>query len=335
MTGTSSPGPAFVTGPCGFIGRRLIDRLLESGRAVTALCRRPDCLADLQHPGLTVLAGGLRDTPVYARFLGPETVVFHLAATRALKGNIAEMEQTNVVDLLHFARICEKARVQRFLNVSSAVVFGPSNDCRIDEAGRLNGLSFAYAESRYRALKAIRAGAAGDLDLVTICPTIVFGPDHPNHRNKITEFIRRLLQTRIAWTVGGGLATRDLVYVDDVVQGLMLAEGSACTGGEYILSGAETCQRDLNQRVAGMAGIRLRGSVDIPRWSALAAAELLDRVKRIPRRAGLTSAVKTLTADWRFSSERAARELGYTATPLDVGLKRTVEFVKRQEEAGF
>lgn len=335
MTGTSSIDPAFVTGACGFLGRRLIGRLLESGRDVTALCRRRNCLADLQHNRLTVITGSLGDTSVYARSLKPDTAVFHLAGTRPLKGNIAEMEQTNVVDLVHLAKVCEEARVRRFINVSSAVVFGPSDNRRVNEEGRLNGLSFAYAESRDRALRAIRAGATGALDIVTVCPTIIFGPDHPNHRNKITDFIRRLLRTRIAWTVGGGLAVRDLVYVDDVVRGLMLAERSACAGGEYILSGAEICQHDLNRRVAAMAGIRLRGSVDIPRWSALAAATLLDRVKRIPPQAGLTSAVKTLTAEWRFSSERAARELGYTATPLDVGLKRTVEFVKGQEEAGF
>ncbi len=328
MSNTRPLHPAFVTGACGFIGRRLVTALLEDGREVTALCRRPACLADLAHDRLTVLAGGLHDTSVYSRFLTPETVVFHLAAARPLKGNLAEMERTNVTEFLDLTTLCAAARVSRFLNVSTAVVFGPSHARIVDEEGELDGLPFAYATSKRRALAAIRAGAAAGLDIVTVCPTIVFGPDHPLHPNKVTSFIRQLLKMRIAWTVGGGLAKRNLVYVDDVVRGLMLAELLGRPGAEYILAGAEICQRDLNQRVVAIAGTRLRGRVDIPRSVALTAGRLLDTVRRTPPQAGFTSAVQTLTCEWRFSSDKAVRDLGYTATPLDVALERTVQFLK-------
>ncbi len=327
---TAADRPAFVTGACGFIGRWLVSALLENGREVTALCRRPACLADLAHERLTVLAGGLRDTSVYSRFLTRETVVFHLAAARPLKGDLAELERTNVAEFLDLTRLCAEARVPRFVNVSTAVVFGPSHARVVDEEGELDGLPFAYAASKHRALAAIRAGAATGLDIVTVCPSIVFGPDHPHHPNKITSFIRQLLKTRIAWTVGGGLAVRNLVYVDDVVRGLVLAERLGRPGAEYILAGADICQRDLNRRVAVIAGTRLRGRVNIPRSVALTAGRLLDAVRRTPPQAGFTSAVQTLTSEWRFSSDKAVRDLGYTTTPLDVALERTVQFVKNR-----
>jgi len=328
VKGTNPIHPAFVTGACGFIGRRLLGALLAGGREVTALCRQPTCLADLQHPRLTILPGRLGDISNYSRYLTPETVVFHLAAVRPLRGSVADLERTNVAEFIDLTRSCAAAKVLRFINVSSAVAFGPSRGRIVNEEGGLNGVSFAYAASKCRALEAIRQGAAGALDVVTVCPTIVFGPDHPHHPNKVTSFIRQLLKFRISWTVGGGEAVRNLVYVDDVVRGLMLAECAGRAREEYILGGEEICQRDLNRRVASMAGIRLRGSLNIPRSLVLTAARLFDQVRRDTAEAGLTSSVQTLTTEWRFSSDKARRDLGYTTTLFDVALKRTVDFAK-------
>lgn len=303
-----------VTGASGFLGRHLVRALLEEERHVVALTRNPAALADLRHPELRVAAGDLRDADSYTPWLSARASVFHLAGVRNHPHVRArEMEEVNVRATSELARRSLEAGVGRFVHVSTALGH--------------QGVPFgAYAESKARAAQEIRRLAAEGLPAVTIAPTITFGPDHPSHPNRITSEIRRLLRQRVVRVMAGGRQARNLVYVDDVVRGLLAAERRGVAGKEYLLGGEEIGSRDFGRLVLSLAGLRPLATLSLPAGPALAAARIADRLRKSDMGSGYAIAVQVLLREWRFSSEDAWRDLECFPLPLTEGLVRTIDW---------
>lgn len=303
-----------VTGASGFLGRPLVRNLLSSGREVVALTRHPAALADLRHPALRIAPGDLRDPASYSPWLAPGVSVFHLAAARNHPHvRVRDMEEVNVRATAELARSSLDAGAGRFVHVSTALVRVPFG---------------AYADSKARGALEIRRLAAEGLPAVTVCPTIVFGPDHPSHPNRVTSEIRRLLRRRVVRVVAGGRQARNLVYVDDVVRGLLAAERRGVVGQEYVLGGEDIAPRDFGRLVLSLAGLRPMATLSLPAGPALALARIVDRWRKSDLESGYAIAVQVLLREWRFSSEDARRDLGYCPLPLTEGVARTIEWLR-------
>lgn len=325
-------GPALVTGASGFLGRPLVTALLAAERPVVALCRNPASLAGLRHPALRIAAGDLRN-PAWTPLLAEVTSVFHLAAARNQPWVRArEMEEVNVAATLALARRAGEAGVARFVHVSTALIYGPARDVPRTEADPLDEAFGVYLGSKAKAVLEIRKLAREGLPAVTVCPTLVFGPDHPSRPNRVTSEIRRLLGGGARILVGGGRNPRNLVFVEDVVQGLLAAERLGAAGEEYLLGGEEVSQRDFTERVLATAGLRGGLRIGIPAWAALAGARIADRLRGYDTGCGYTTAVRTLLSDWRFHCEKASRDLGFRPTPLAEALAWTIDWIREAEE---
>jgi dihydroflavonol-4-reductase len=295
-----------------------------------ALCRDPAALAGLRHPALRTATGDLRDGP---SLLADITSVFHLAAVRNQpRIRAREFEDVNVTATLDLARRAGEAGIARFVHVSTALIYGPAEGDARTEADSLESAFGVYLRSKAKATLEIRKLAREGLPAVTVCPALVFGPDHPSHPNRITSEIRRLLRGGSRVIVGGGRNPRSLVFVDDVVHGLLAAEKLGTAGEEYLLGGEEISQRDFNERVLATAGIRGGPVFHIPARAALAAAWAADRLRGYDPGCGYTTAVRTLLSDWRFHCGKASRDLGFRPTPLAEALDRTIEWIREAEE---
>jgi dihydroflavonol-4-reductase len=326
---------AIVTGASGFLGRHLVRALLDEGREVVALCRDPMALTDLRQaaqaaqaaqPGLRIASGDLREPASYASWLAAGVSVFHLAAVRNHpRAGVREMEEVNVRATAELARRSLEAGVGRFIQVSTVLVHGPSGG---------GGPLGPYAESKARGDREVRRLAAEGLPAVVVCPSIVFGPDHPSHPNRVTSEIRRLLRQRVIRVVAGGRQARNLVYVDDVVRGLLAADAArhcGAMGDEYVLGGEDVAPRDFGRMVLALAGLRPAATLSLPAGPALALTRIADRMRRSrisDTESGYAIAVQILLREWRFSSERAARDLEYRPHPLAEGLARTIDWLE-------
>lgn len=304
---------AFVTGASGFLGRHLVRALLEAGRPVVALCR--DSLALASHPDLRIVTGDVREPSSYASWLAAGTSVFHLAAVRNHpQARVREMEEVNVRATAELARRSLEAGVAWFVQVSTVLAQEPPFG--------------AYAESKARADREVRRLAAEGLPAVVVRPAIVFGPDHPSHPNRITSEIRRLLRQRVIRVVGGGRQARNLVYVDDVVRGLLAAERRGAVGEMYGLGGEDVAPLDFGRLVLALAGLRPAATLSLPAGPALALAGIADLMRRSDAGSGYAMAVQVLLREWRLSSEEAVRDLDYRPLSVAGGLSRTIDWLR-------
>jgi nucleoside-diphosphate-sugar epimerase len=128
--------------------------------------------------------------------------------------------------------------------------------------------------------------------------------------------------------VGGGDKRRNLVYVDDVVRGMFLAERYGGLGEEYILGGEEISYRELNRMVLSLAGRKPRLRLSIPVTLARATAKVADRLRGYDRGTGYETALEMLTKEWRSSSQKAENMLGYTRMPLRETIRQTLRFIE-------
>jgi dihydroflavonol-4-reductase len=303
-----------------------VTALLARGRSVVALCRTPESLADLRHPALRIVAGDLRQPASWAPQLSGMESVFHLAGLRnhpRVTGR--QMAAINVEATLDLARRAGGAGVGSFVHVATALIYGPSQhgEARSERDG-LDPEPALYVRTKAEAVRGIRALVREGLPAVTVCPSIAFGPDHPSHPNRITSEIRRLLHGGPRVWIGGGRQVRNLVFVDDVVDGLLAAEERGVVGEEYLLGGEEVSPRELAGQVSAS-----RLALSVPGGVALAAAGIVDRMRGHEAGAGYATAVRNLLWEWRFSSAKAVRDLGYRPRPLAAGLASTIDGLQR------
>ena len=242
---------ALVTGASGFVGSRLVDRLLEGGWAVRAFDigrRGPD------RAGLEFVEGDIRDAALAGRAAEDVDVVFHLAAALGAsrlgeKGFLAVNEGGTRV-ILNAA--LEKG-VQRAVHFSSAGVLGHVKENL--PAGEDHALDPRDAYDRTKLAgerAALEIGGKG-LGVVVVRPGWAYGPGD----RRTFKLIRSICRGRFI-QVGRGLALQTPVYVDDLVRGALLAAEKGRTGEIYNLAGGEALTvRAMVETIASACGRKL------------------------------------------------------------------------------
>lgn len=319
-------GPALVTGASGFLGHHLVARLVAEGRAVHALCRDPAPLHELASSLASIRCGDIGDPDLYADLLDGRTTVFHLAGIRDPAAPPREHRRINVEALDRLARSAMRAGVHRFIHLSSALAFGPSDGRPRDESDPYDrewGRFDPYVGSRIEAAARLRELEAAGLTFVIVSPAIVYGPDHSHRPNRVTERIRRLRRWSVLPVLGD--EPRSLVFVGDVVECLLGAERLVPIGEELIVSGEAVTPKGFDETVRSVSGL---GGVSIPLPSKL---EVLARlaIATVGGDAlrGLPLSVRRLTARWMFDGSRAQELVRFRPTPLVDGVRRTLAHV--------
>jgi dihydroflavonol-4-reductase len=333
----SRSNPAFVTGASGFIGRHLVRRLLSEDRLVIALCRHPEDLKDIQDPRLDIVVGALEEPPTYRHKLNERISVFHLAAIRNIPGTPVEMyHRINVEATLSLGQLALDGGVSKFVHVSTALVYGPSDGDPVGETSTWDPESSQslYIRSRAAGKRAIRRLVEDGLRVITICPTLVYGPDHPSHPNRLTSQARRLLKTRLDIVISKGNQRRNLVAVQDVIEGIMLAEASEHFGESFILGGEDCSHRAFNREVLSLLGTRPLLHMSIPNQIVAPLTQISDRVRGYHPGAGYTQALRMLSGEWRYTSSKAEAVLGYHPRPLQEGLAHLMDFIAQENGSG-
>jgi len=257
---------ALVTGGTGFIGGRLVERLVrECGADVRALVRNLTKAPRLARFPVDLVPGdaAVRED-VLAAAEGCD-LIFHCAY-----GNSGDQEAQRHGTVGSTQYVLEAAAKSgaRVVNVSTVAVYGPTADGDLTEASPRNAAGDVYSESKLEAERLCAEATRRDgIPAVSVQPTMVYGPFGP-------AWTLRILNDLANWRVilvDGGRGLCNAVYVDDVVTGLILAATRDEAVGEvFLLAAAEPVTwAEFYGRNGDILGLpRGRGTVEMSRAEA-------------------------------------------------------------------
>lgn len=340
---------ALVTGGGGFIGRALVDGLLQRGDRVTVVePAAPPPEAPFPE-GVDLVVGDVRDRDAMHRAIAGVDVVFHNASLVHTKWNrVKDVWDVNLEGTRHVIAACREHRVPRLVYVSSASVVYEGRDIEAgDETLPYAGTSQApYADSKIAAEKAVLEADDGEaLATCAIRPHVVFGPGDNRFLPAILE---RARAGRLKFKVGvNNRKLSDFTYVSNVVDALLaaderLAPGSPVAGQPYFITNGEPMVFfDFVNRVLRKLGLP-EARYGVPyalAYGVAALAEGIDTLRggTLNAEDGLTRfAVRYMCTHHYFSIEKARRELGWSPrVSIAEGIDRTVAAHQRASpEAG-
>jgi len=329
-TGPRAGDRVLVTGGAGFVGSSVVRALVDRGCDVAALVEPGGDTANLDGLDVEVVSGDLRDAAAVDRAVADRRVVFHVAALyRFWAPDPAAFYDINVTgtrNVLDAARAHDAERVVYTSTVGTLGLGGATTDAPVDERSyaHVDHLFGLYKQSKYVAEHEVLRAAAEGLPVVLVQPTTPVGPRDlgptPTGRT-VLEF----LDGRIPGYVD---TTLNIVDVEDVAAGHLLAADRGRTGRSYILGGENLALRDVLATLAAVTGLPAP-TRRFPSVLALAAGyvsglvegRLLRREPSIP-----LEGAKMSTTHMSFDDSRARAELGYTSRPAAVALERAARW---------
>lgn len=218
-----------VTGGAGFIGSNLTFALLAAGHEVGIIDDLSTGRAENIHPAAWFRGTDILDAaaPAAIAEFAPDAVV-HLAAQVDVQRSIADPERDRAVNVdgtAAVARAAAAAGAKRVLSASSAAVYGEPETIPLPETAR-KGPENPYGASKLAAETALADSLAGTgVDFASMRFANVYGPrqDWRGEGGVVAIFAARLAEGERPGIFGDGKATRDFIFVGDVVNALMLA----------------------------------------------------------------------------------------------------------------
>jgi nucleoside-diphosphate-sugar epimerase len=306
-------GVAFVTGGSGFIGGRLIERLVEEGRAVRALSRSEESAARVAELGAEPVRGDLGDRASIAAGAAGCDVAFHLAAHLGEWGPWEEFERGNVEGTENALAGCAEAGVGRFVHCGTeAALMAGEPLVHVDETAPLRPDSRApYPATKARAEQAVRAAGREGFETVVLRPRFVWGK---GDSTLLPEMVRTVESGRFAW-VGGGRNLTETTHVDNVVEGLLLAAEKGRPGEAYFVTDGEpVIFREFVTAMLRTQGVEPPDR-SLPAWTAAPLARVAEAAWRVLPLSGdppmTTFRSWILTQECTIDISKARTELGY------------------------
>lgn len=318
-----------VTGATGFTGGHLCEKLASKGHSVRALVRDPSRCPDLCRGGVEIVTGDLRDLESLKRAAKGIEVVYHIAALfRPENVSRQEMWETNVQGTRNMLDAALQAGVQRFVHCSTVGVHGdikrpPANEETPYAPGD------HYQESKTAGEQVVlEYMAAGRLPIVVFRPGGIYGP-------RDLRFLKLLkaINTRRFVMLGSGEVIYQMIYIDDLVDGILLCgTKDQAQGNVYILTGEEPTTLNRLVRVItevlGVPAPRLRFPV-IPVYLVGLLCELLCKPF------GINPPLYRRRVDFFrktrcFDIAKAKRELGFAPKmDLKTGIRLTADWYRQ------
>ena len=258
----------FVTGGAGFIGRHLLNSLLNKGNKVTIYDNFKNSsrnkITALLKNGALLVKGDVTDYKSLSKAIAGFDCVVHLAAEIDVQESIKSPEHThhvNVTGTVNLLRACVVQKVPNVVAASSAAVFGNPKDLPLSENSRTVPIS-PYGASKLAIESYMQAFSHSyDLNCITLRFFNVYGEGQSiAYAGVITKFMERIENNKPLTIFGDGSNTRDFVSIADVVQSIQnaIAKIKGKKGNFYnIASGKYTTMEDLAKLMISISGKKL------------------------------------------------------------------------------
>lgn len=324
-----------VTGATGFIGSRLVHRLLVDGHEVVALARRPDAAQTLLEKGAIICPGDVTDVESLRRPMADCDGVFHVAGWYHIGARDTRAAQAvNVDGTRNVLEAMRSLNIRRGVYTSSLAVFGDTHGRQVDESYRHDGPWLTvYDETKWRAhyevaLPMIDYG----LPLIVVQPGLTYGPgDTSSLRRTFHQFLEGKLpltpcRTAFCWA-----------HVDDTVDGIVSAMEKGVDGESYIIAGpAHTLigAFELAERITGVPAPKWHPTASTLRGMA-SVMRVIEKVIAVPETYTSESLRLLAGVTYLGTSAKAERDLEFHPRSLDEGLSETLQYEQALRRLGI
>jgi len=316
-TNTAPRGPVLVTGGTGFLGRRIVERLLSQGRKVSVAGRIP--APDLEARGVRFICASLENpSAIGAACSGVETV-FHAAARVGVWGRREDFFRANVLGTRAVIEGCRAYGVRRIVYTSTpSVVYNGRDIAGAGESLPLTTLCPSpYPLTKAEAEAEVLAAHSPALSTVALRPHLIFGKGDPHLVPRLLA-LARSGRLRI---VGSGRNRVDMVHVENAADAHIQAEAALASpdspagGRAYFITNGEpvVLWEWINGLLAAVGEPPVTRRIPLAAAYALGAAcEAAWSVLRLSGEPPMTRFVAAeLARDHWFDIAAARRDLGY------------------------
>jgi dihydroflavonol-4-reductase len=323
----------FVTGATGFVGSHVVRQLLRRGDRVRILARNSSRKSNIEALGCEVAIGDLRDPMSLLRCVQGCGRVYHVAADyRLWARNPQDIYDNNVGGTRNLLSACCEAGVEKVVYTSTVGAIGLKKDgspADEDSPVKLDDMIGHYKRSKFMAEQVAWEFAASGLPVVIVNPTTPVGSGDikPTPTGRI---IQEFIKGRMRAYVETGL---NIVGVEDVARGHLLAETNGRIGERYILGGENWSLEEILEALARICGSKYTPLFRIP-WTLAFVAGFVENffIGTILRREPMIplEGVRMARHKMFISSEKARKELGYNPEPAENALRDAVEYFRHQ-----
>ncbi|HEY73261.1 MAG TPA: NAD-dependent epimerase/dehydratase family protein [Thermoflexia bacterium] len=319
--------PVLVTGATGFLGHTLCPYLVERGYRLRALVRTSSAWEFLSPLGVELAWGDVCDAETVRAAAEGCRMVVHAAGKFRFWGQREDFFAVNLDGTRNVLEAARQAGTERFIFISTIAVIGaPRAQVTIDETYPPTPWD-AYQRSKLEAERlTLRYHQEHGLPALVLRPGAFYGPGSRYAFNRL--FFGDLLKG-LPVQIHGGRRITFPVYIRDVAQGIALSLERGRPGEIYDICGPSMSHREVNSIVDGLLGYRTR-RLDAPSWAMLTLARAWTWLSRYTGREPYYPLNLALYVfyDWRISSEKAQRELGFVPTPFEEGARATLAWYR-------
>jgi dihydroflavonol-4-reductase len=329
-----SGDPVLVTGATGFVGSAVLRALVDRGEAVRVLARPSSPRRNLDGVACEVVEGDMTDAASMTRAMDGVRQLYHVAADyRLWARDPRELRRANLNGAQAVMGAALAAGVERIVYTSSVATLRAADAATVvDETAPLTEAEAigAYKQSKVAAERLVeRMVAEQGLSAVIVNPSTPIGP-RDIKPTPTGRMVLEAAQGKIPAFVDTGL---NLVHVDDVAAGHLLAMDRGRIGERYILGGQDLSLRDMLAEIAVLSG-RKAPTLALPRGPLYPLAVLAEGWAQVTGKEPMLTrdALKMASHHMFFSSAKAERELGYSARPHGEALAGALAWFR---EAGY
>ncbi len=320
-----------VTGATGYVGHNLALTLAQNGNDVHVLVRNPRSAFIPQHPLIKVFAGDITKMETILPAIINCEVVYHTAAlVQFCSIKPINFYDINVEGTRNMLNAALHSGVNKFVFTSTAGVLGPSLNKEMSEDDpRIIGFNNDYDLSKFLAEKLVKEYAELGLHTVIATSTKVFGPGIETHQLSVNSVIRRFIAGQVSFCPSPFGFISNYVFIDDLVNGHLLAAAKGRKGEKYIIGGENFSYKDFFEKlrtVSGQKGIIVPMSKTVAgiygSWHFIQ-HRLMGKDPFIN-----SKAVTQIYCNKAFTPAKAIGELGYIITPFTTALQKTIHSLK-------
>ena len=316
---------ALVTGATGKVGHATVRTLLAEGHEVRALVRDPERAAKVVTHGAELVRGDVTDPPSVARAAEGREVVFNaMGLPEQWLADAAAFQRVNVDGTRAVVEAARAAGATRLVHTSTIDVFHAEPGGSFDESVVADyPKGTAYERSKQDAERVALAGADGELEVVIVNPSAVYGPGPAGTASFEEDLFRPVLRSRLPMTPPGGCG---VVFSDGIGRGQLLAALKGRPGERYIFCDTHVTVAEFARTAVDVAGRgRVPPTVPVPVARAIATGG--EGLSRLIRRPPLLPRGQLHFFLWNAAprADKARRELGWRPTDLRDGVRRTLQ----------